>query len=497
MRALNKGPLPAEALSRLYIEIMSACRALETGLTVAYLGPQGTFSEEAVVKHFGKSVTGLACGSIDETFQSVESGAASYGVVPIENSTEGAVGRTNDLLFQRPVLICGEVMLPVHQCLMNLSGRPDGFSKIYSHSQSLAQCRGWLNSHYQRVERVAVVSNAEAARLASLEEGAAAVAGRIAAERYGLEIVAQNIEDESRNITRFVVIGSHDAGPTGQDRTSLVMSTRNRPGAMNELLVPLAEHQVSMSRLESRPARSGLWEYLFFVDIEGHRNGRERRQGACRGRRKGDVRENARFLSESRGLDGAGELAALRMIGGGATMDICDFSPAYVRAIAPYQPGKPISELARELGLNEADIIKLASNENPLGISPKAAAAIPAAVDELARYPDGSGYELKQALAAHLRVAAENIVLGNGSNDVLEMVAAAFLRPGTKAVYSQHAFAVYPLATQARGAQGIVVPARDYGHDLEAMLRGDRQRHARSVDRKPEQSDRHLHRCRM
>ena len=272
VRALNTGPLPSEALTRLYVEIMSACRALETALTVAYLGPAGTFSEEAVVKHFGKSVTGLPCGSIDETFQSVESGAASYGVVPVENSTEGAVGRTNDLLFQRNLKICGEVMLPVHQCLMNTSGTSEGFGKIYSHSQSLAQCRGWLNAHYQKVERIAGVSNAVAARLASLEPGAAAVAGRIAAERYGLKIVAENIEDESRNVTRFVVIGNHDAGPSGMDRTSLVMSTRNRPGAMNELLVPLAQHQVSMSRLESRPARSGLWEYLFFVDIEGHRS---------------------------------------------------------------------------------------------------------------------------------------------------------------------------------------------------------------------------------
>ena len=162
-------------------------------------------------------------------------------------------------------------------------------------------------------------------------------------------------------------------------------------------------------------------------------------------------------------------MAALQ-IGGGATVDICEFSPAYVRAIAPYQPGKPISELARELGLNEADIIKLASNENPLGISPKAAAAIPQAIAELSRYPDGSGYELKQALSAHLRVGPECVVLGNGSNDVLEMTAAAYLRPGAKAVYSQHAFAVYPLATQARGAQGVAVPARDYGHDLTAML---------------------------
>ena len=301
VRTLNKGPLPPEALTRLYVEIMSACRALETDLAVAYLGPAGTFSEEAVVKHFGKSVTGVPCGSIDETFQSVESGAASYGVVPVENSTEGAVGRTNDLLFQRQLQICGEVMLPVHQCLMNKSGRPDGFGKIYSHSQSLAQCRGWLNAHYQKVERVAVVSNAEAARLASLEEGAAAVAGRIAAERYGLTIVAENIEDESRNITRFVVIGNHDAGRTGLDRTSLVMSTRNRPGAMNELLVPLAQNQVSMSRLESRPARSGLWEYLFFVDIEGHRSDDNVAKALA------EVRERATFVKVLGSYPRAGE----------------------------------------------------------------------------------------------------------------------------------------------------------------------------------------------
>jgi chorismate mutase/prephenate dehydratase len=271
VRDLNPGPLPAEAIARLYTEIMSACRSLESPTAVAYLGPPGTFSEEAVVKHFGSSVNGMPCSSIDETFQSVESGAAAFGVVPIENSTEGAVGRTNDLLFLKPVAVCGEVMLPVHQCLMSTSGRADGFSKIYSHSQSLAQCRGWLNAHYPRVERVAVVSNAEAARLASLEEGAAAVAGRIAALRYGLQIIAENIEDEQRNITRFVVIGGEDAAPTGRDRTSLVMTTRNRPGAVHDLLMPLAKHQVSMSRLESRPARSGLWEYLFFVDVEGHK----------------------------------------------------------------------------------------------------------------------------------------------------------------------------------------------------------------------------------
>jgi chorismate mutase/prephenate dehydratase len=290
VRDINRGPLPAEALVRLYTEIMSACLALEAPMTVAYLGPPGTFSEEAVVKHFGAAVTGLPCASIDETFQSVESGAAQYGVVPIENSTEGAVGLTNDLLFQKQIAICGEVMLPVHQCLMHLRGEKAGFTKIYSHSQSLAQCRGWLNSHYQKVERIAVVSNAEAARLASLDDGAAAVAGRIAAERYGLKLVAENIEDESRNVTRFVVIAMHDATPTGHDRTSLVMSTRNRPGAINELLVPFAQHAVSMSRLESRPARGGLWEYLFFVDIEGHQEDDNVRRALT------EMREKATFV---------------------------------------------------------------------------------------------------------------------------------------------------------------------------------------------------------
>jgi chorismate mutase/prephenate dehydratase len=270
VRALNAGPLSAEGVSRIYTEIMSACRALEAPLTVAYLGPQGTFSEEAVVKHFGGSVQGLPCGSIDETFHSVESGAAAYAVVPVENSTEGGVGRTNDLLFLKPATICGEVMLPVHQCLLHRNGKAEGFGKIYSHSQSLAQCRGWLNAHYQRVERVAVVSNAEAARLASLDDNAAAIAGTLAAQRYGLQIVAANIEDEQRNTTRFLVVGRHGAGRTGRDRTSLVVSARNRPGAVLELLTPLAKHKVSMSRFESRPARSGLWEYLFFVDLEGH-----------------------------------------------------------------------------------------------------------------------------------------------------------------------------------------------------------------------------------
>jgi chorismate mutase/prephenate dehydratase len=268
--AENRGPLPHAALARLFAEIMSACRALEDSMTAAYLGPQGTFSQEAAVKHFGGLTTLVPCGSIDEVFRQVETGAAGYGVVPVENSTEGAIGRTLDLLLSTPARICGEVMLPIRQCLMSRSGRPDGIRKVYSHAQSFSQCQQWLARNLPRALRVAVVSNAEAARLAARERGAAAIGPRTAAALYGLKLLVRNIEDEGKNTTRFLIIAEHDAAPSGRDKTSLVMSTRNVPGAMHDLLAPLAVNQVSMTRLESRPSRTGLWEYVFYVDIEGH-----------------------------------------------------------------------------------------------------------------------------------------------------------------------------------------------------------------------------------
>jgi chorismate mutase/prephenate dehydratase len=268
--AENRGPLPDAAVARLYTEIMSACRALEESLTVAYLGPQGTFSQEAAVKHFG-GLAALAPGaSIDEVFRQVETGAARYGVVPVENSTEGAIGRTLDLLLSTPARICGEVMLPIRQCLMSRSGKLSYIRKVFSHTQSLAQCQQWLARHLPRVERIAVVSNAEAARLAAHERRAAAIGPKTAAGLYGLQLIARNVEDEAKNTTRFLIIAEHDAAPSGRDKTSLVLSARNVPGAVHELLTPLAANQVSMTRLESRPSRTGLWEYVFFVDIEGH-----------------------------------------------------------------------------------------------------------------------------------------------------------------------------------------------------------------------------------
>jgi len=270
----NTKDLPKERMVAIFREIISACRGLEEAIRVSYLGPEGTFSEQAVRKHFGAAVEGVAAASVDEAFRRCESGAAQFSVVPVENSTEGAVGRTLDLLVATPLRICGEVELRVQQNLLSKGTSLKEVKRIYSHSQSLAQCQGWLAQNLPGIDRIAVVSNAEAARRAAEEEGAAAIAGEAAAARYKLNVLARTIEDDPTNTTRFLVLGNIDPGPTGKDRTSLVMSAENKPGAVHALLTPLAEHRVSMTRIESRPsrARSSLWEYLFFIDVEGHQN---------------------------------------------------------------------------------------------------------------------------------------------------------------------------------------------------------------------------------
>lgn len=267
---INPGPLPAAAVQRIFREIMSACLALEQPLGVAFLGPAGTFSEAAARKHFGSGPGFQPVSSIDDVFRAVEAGNADYGVVPVENSTEGAVGRTQDLLLSSPVRVCGEVKLPVHQNLLSRAGGLGAVRRVYSHAQSLAQCQQWLNRYLPEVPRTPVSSNAEAARLAAEDPDAAALAGDAAGELYGLTTLAARVEDDPNNTTRFLVIANHDAGPSGRDKTSLVCSTPNRPGAMHALLEPLARHGVSMTKLQSRPARSGLWEYVFYIDIEGH-----------------------------------------------------------------------------------------------------------------------------------------------------------------------------------------------------------------------------------
>ena len=270
----NDGPLADETVALLFREIMSACLALERPVTVAYLGPPGTFSERAAIKHFGHAAEPRPEPSIDEVYRAVESGAADFGVVPVENSTEGAVGRSLDLMPQTPRKVCGEVVLRIHHNLMAKTPPADfaAIGRVFSHGQSLAQCHEWLNNNLPEAERIAVASNAEAARRAAEEPGSAAVAGEMAAEHYGLTILAPNIEDEPNNTTRFLVLGDYEPRPSGRDKTSLVLSARNRAGAVYEMLTPFASRGVSMTKFESRPSKVALWEYLFFVDIEGHRD---------------------------------------------------------------------------------------------------------------------------------------------------------------------------------------------------------------------------------
>ena len=270
----NPGPLAGETVALLFREIMSACLALERPITVAYLGPRGTFSERAALKHFGLAAEAMPTSSIDEVFRAVESGAADFGVIPVENSTEGAVGRSLDLMPQSALKVCGEVVVRIHHHLMAKVAPKDfaDIRRVFSHGQSLAQCHEWLNTNLPHVERVAVSSNAEAARRAAEEAGSAAVAGEMAAEHYRLAILASNIEDEPNNTTRFLILGDYEPKPSGHDKTSMVLSARNRAGAVYEMLTPFATRGVSMTRFESRPSRVALWEYLFFVDIEGHRH---------------------------------------------------------------------------------------------------------------------------------------------------------------------------------------------------------------------------------
>jgi len=266
----SKGPLPETALEAIYREIMSAGRAVQRPLTVSYLGPPGTFSELALLRKFGSSAQPLSCASIDEVFRAAESDRTDFAVVPVENSSEGAVSRSLDLLLATPLLIVAEVSVPVHLHLLTRSPTLAGLQRVLAHPQALAQCVAWLNQNAPALERVAVASNAEAARLASLDPTVAAIAGDQAAVRYGLQAIATLIQDDAHNRTRFVVLGRRPTTRSGTDKTSLILSVANRAGAVYEMLAPLARNGVSMTRFESRPARNGAWEYHFFVDLEGH-----------------------------------------------------------------------------------------------------------------------------------------------------------------------------------------------------------------------------------
>lgn len=274
LKNANPGPLKSESVAPIWREIMSACRALETPTRVAYLGPAGTFSELAALGFFGSSIVRVPCASIDEVFRTTTAGAADFGVVPVENSTEGVVARSLDLFLTEPLFIIGETSLFVRQNLLRKENSLTDIQAVCAHPQALAQCHGWLSYHLPNVERRPVSSNAEGARLASLDPSLAALASERAASEFGLHVIAPAVQDDPHNRTRFAILTHPDRHPqphaSGHDCTSLVVSVTNRPGAVHDMLVPLKAHGVSMSRFESRPARSGQWEYYFYIDLQGH-----------------------------------------------------------------------------------------------------------------------------------------------------------------------------------------------------------------------------------
>ena len=270
----NSGPIKSDGVAHVWREIMSSCRALEARQRVAYLGPAGTFSEQAALQFFGSSIDHVACDSFDEVFRATGSGRADFGVVPVENNTEGVVARSLDLLLHSPLHIVGEVSLLVRHNLMRLHDTLEGVEVVLAHPQALAQCHGWLGTHLPNAEQRAASSNAEGARLAATNPAWAAIASERAASEFGLHLVAGAIQDDAHNRTRFSVICMpkvmNAPEPSGNDRISLVVSVPNRPGAVHDLLVPLKQHGVSMTRFESRPTRSGQWDYYFFIDVQGH-----------------------------------------------------------------------------------------------------------------------------------------------------------------------------------------------------------------------------------
>jgi chorismate mutase / prephenate dehydratase len=270
VKARDCGPMEDRAMARIFREIMSACLALQQPLKIAFLGPSGTFTEAATYKQFGHANIVVPVPSIDAVFREVESGNANYGVVPVENTTEGMVNHTLDGFLNSSVKIVGEVELRIHQCLSSNCESMDQIKRIYSHHQSFAQTRGWLDTTLPNVERMVVSSNAEAARIAAQEPGAAALGPQAAAAIYKLTVLATNVEDDPNNTTRFLVIGTQTPKSSGKDKTSLLITAQNKPGGLYHVLAPLAAKEISMTRIESRPSRRGIWDYVFFVDILGH-----------------------------------------------------------------------------------------------------------------------------------------------------------------------------------------------------------------------------------
>ena len=270
VRERNEGPISDAEMLRLFREIMSVCLAQQEPLKIAYLGPEGTFTQQAVNRHFGHSVQALGVGSIDDVFSQVETTEADFGVVPVENSNQGIVSHTLDRFVESDLKICGEIQMAIHHNLLTQARGLSGIERLYSHQQSLSQCKTWIRQHLPAVECIAVSSNAEAARRVRSAPDAAAISSQSAADIYGLPILFARIEDEPDNATRFLVIGRQLLTPSGDDKTSLLLAGDEGPGALHSLLDPLARHSLNMSRIESRPSSAAAWSYVFFIDVEGH-----------------------------------------------------------------------------------------------------------------------------------------------------------------------------------------------------------------------------------
>jgi len=270
VRERNQGPISDAEMLRLFREIMSVCLAQQEPLKIAYLGPEGTFTQQAVNKHFGHSVQAIGLTGIDDVFAQVESSEADFGVVPVENSNQGIVSHTLDRFVDSDLKICGEIEMAIHHNLLSQAPSLAQIERIYSHQQSLSQCRNWIRQHLPQAECIAVSSNAEAARRVRHSPDAAAISSRSAADIYGVPVLFARIEDRADNATRFLVIGRQLLTPSGDDKTSLLLAGDEGPGALYSLLSPLARHSLNMTRIESRPAVAGRWSYVFFIDVDGH-----------------------------------------------------------------------------------------------------------------------------------------------------------------------------------------------------------------------------------
>ncbi|MCX8090019.1 MAG: prephenate dehydratase [Verrucomicrobiae bacterium] len=266
---LNRGPISNEQLRAIYREIMSGALALEKTLTIAYLGPEATFTHQAAIRRFGSSLRYVPQKTIADVFTEVAKGRADYGVVPVENSTEGVVTHTLDMFVDSDLKIVSQIVLPVQQCLLSNAPR-NRIKRLYAHPQSLAQCRGWVQTHLPGVEIIETSSNARSAELAARQKNAAAIAGVLAAEKYGLRVLERDIQDNATNVTRFLVLGRQCTPPTGHDRTSLIISIQDRVGALHHALAAFRRNRINLTKIESRPSKRRAWEYYFFIDCDGH-----------------------------------------------------------------------------------------------------------------------------------------------------------------------------------------------------------------------------------